>query len=231
MLGTRGPSTGTSSLREPASPEVGPWACRWRVRSVSILRTRRGAFAAERGTQHSEVVSDTYDVLVIGAGPAGTSAAVRAAELGARVAVLEAQADRRNLREHRLRADPRAGQDGAPHPRGPDRGRVRHHGGGADDRLGHHGRARALHRRPGARGEGRAGPVPGRGGRPGAGGACAVRRRPRGGARGHRPQGARRVGDPVRRRTLEAAARARRRAGDAARAGARPAEAAAARSP
>jgi pyruvate/2-oxoglutarate dehydrogenase complex dihydrolipoamide dehydrogenase (E3) component len=33
---------------------------------------------------------DHYDVLVIGAGPAGTSAALRAAELGAKVAVLEA---------------------------------------------------------------------------------------------------------------------------------------------
>ncbi|WP_245528958.1 dihydrolipoyl dehydrogenase family protein [Beutenbergia cavernae] len=33
---------------------------------------------------------DTYDVVVIGAGPAGTAAALRAAELGARVAVLEA---------------------------------------------------------------------------------------------------------------------------------------------
>lgn len=32
-----------------------------------------------------------YDVLVIGAGPAGTSAALRAAELGARVAVVEAE--------------------------------------------------------------------------------------------------------------------------------------------
>ena len=32
-----------------------------------------------------------YDVLVIGAGPAGTSAALRAAELGARVAVIEAE--------------------------------------------------------------------------------------------------------------------------------------------
>ena len=36
-------------------------------------------------------VSDTYDVLVIGAGPAGTAAALRAAELGARVAVVEAR--------------------------------------------------------------------------------------------------------------------------------------------
>ncbi len=34
-------------------------------------------------------VSDTFDVLVIGAGPAGTSAALRAAELGARVGVVE----------------------------------------------------------------------------------------------------------------------------------------------
>lgn len=34
---------------------------------------------------------DRYDVLVIGAGPAGTSAALRAAELGARVAVIEAE--------------------------------------------------------------------------------------------------------------------------------------------
>jgi pyruvate/2-oxoglutarate dehydrogenase complex dihydrolipoamide dehydrogenase (E3) component len=34
--------------------------------------------------------SDHYDVIVIGAGPAGTSAALRAAELGARVAVVEA---------------------------------------------------------------------------------------------------------------------------------------------
>ncbi len=33
---------------------------------------------------------DHYDVIVIGAGPAGTSAALRAAELGARVAVVEA---------------------------------------------------------------------------------------------------------------------------------------------
>jgi glutathione reductase (NADPH) len=33
---------------------------------------------------------DTFDVVVIGAGPAGTAAALRAAELGARVAVLEA---------------------------------------------------------------------------------------------------------------------------------------------
>ena len=31
-----------------------------------------------------------YDLVVIGAGPAGTSAALRAAELGARVAVVEA---------------------------------------------------------------------------------------------------------------------------------------------
>src|SRR5688500_8655723 len=37
------------------------------------------------------VASDHYDVLVIGAGPAGTSAALRAAELGARVAVTEAE--------------------------------------------------------------------------------------------------------------------------------------------
>lgn len=35
-------------------------------------------------------LSDSYDVAVIGAGPAGTSAALRAAELGARVVVLEA---------------------------------------------------------------------------------------------------------------------------------------------
>lgn len=34
--------------------------------------------------------SDRFDVIVIGAGPAGTAAALRAAELGARVAVLEA---------------------------------------------------------------------------------------------------------------------------------------------
>ncbi len=33
---------------------------------------------------------DHYDVIVIGAGPAGTAAALRAAELGARVAVVEA---------------------------------------------------------------------------------------------------------------------------------------------
>ncbi|WP_258725589.1 dihydrolipoyl dehydrogenase family protein [Cellulomonas sp. NS3] len=36
-------------------------------------------------------MSDSYDVLVIGAGPAGTAAALRAAELGARVAVVEAR--------------------------------------------------------------------------------------------------------------------------------------------
>lgn len=36
-------------------------------------------------------MSDSYDVLVIGAGPAGTSAALRAAELGARVGVVEAR--------------------------------------------------------------------------------------------------------------------------------------------
>jgi glutathione reductase (NADPH) len=36
-------------------------------------------------------VPDHYDVIVIGAGPAGTSAALRAAELGARVAVVEAE--------------------------------------------------------------------------------------------------------------------------------------------
>lgn len=35
---------------------------------------------------------DSYDVLVVGAGPAGTAAALRAAELGARVAVVEAGA-------------------------------------------------------------------------------------------------------------------------------------------
>ena len=35
-------------------------------------------------------MSDHFDVIVIGAGPAGTAAALRAAELGARVAVLEA---------------------------------------------------------------------------------------------------------------------------------------------
>src|SRR5215218_3296755 len=34
--------------------------------------------------------ADVYDVAVIGAGPAGTAAALRAAELGARVVVLEA---------------------------------------------------------------------------------------------------------------------------------------------
>lgn len=34
--------------------------------------------------------TDRYDVAVIGAGPAGTAAALRAAELGARVVVLEA---------------------------------------------------------------------------------------------------------------------------------------------
>jgi len=34
--------------------------------------------------------ADNYDIVVIGAGPAGTAAALRAAELGARVAVLEA---------------------------------------------------------------------------------------------------------------------------------------------
>ena len=45
--------------------------------------------AADSGTQQSVGVSDSYDVLVIGAGPAGTSAAVRAAELGARVVVAE----------------------------------------------------------------------------------------------------------------------------------------------
>lgn len=36
--------------------------------------------------------TDRYDLVVIGAGPAGTSAAIRAAELGARVAVVEAAA-------------------------------------------------------------------------------------------------------------------------------------------
>lgn len=36
-------------------------------------------------------MSDPYDVLVIGAGPAGTAAALRAAELGARVAVVDAE--------------------------------------------------------------------------------------------------------------------------------------------
>lgn len=36
------------------------------------------------------MTEDNYDVVVIGAGPAGTAAALRAAELGARVAVLEA---------------------------------------------------------------------------------------------------------------------------------------------
>ena len=34
-------------------------------------------------------MSDSYDLLVIGGGPAGTAAALRAAELGATVAVAE----------------------------------------------------------------------------------------------------------------------------------------------
>ncbi|WP_314507637.1 NAD(P)/FAD-dependent oxidoreductase [uncultured Microbacterium sp.] len=38
----------------------------------------------------AEAPAETYDVAVIGAGPAGTAAALRAAELGARVVVLEA---------------------------------------------------------------------------------------------------------------------------------------------
>ena len=49
------------------------------------------AVAGPRGTGESGRVSDTYDVLVIGAGPAGTSAALRAAELGASVAIAEAR--------------------------------------------------------------------------------------------------------------------------------------------
>ena len=40
------------------------------------------------GTEMTELMH--YDVVVIGAGPAGTSAALRAAELGASVAVVEA---------------------------------------------------------------------------------------------------------------------------------------------
>jgi glutathione reductase (NADPH) len=38
----------------------------------------------------SDAVTDHFDIVVIGAGPAGTAAALRAAELGARVAVAEA---------------------------------------------------------------------------------------------------------------------------------------------
>ena len=46
---------------------------------------------ATAGTARDAAESpDRYDVAVIGAGPAGTAAALRAAELGARVVVLEA---------------------------------------------------------------------------------------------------------------------------------------------
>ncbi|WP_305038293.1 FAD-dependent oxidoreductase [Pengzhenrongella frigida] len=46
----------------------------------------------------------TYDVVVIGAGPAGVSAAVRTAEIGARTVLVEA-ARVGGLCEHGLRAD------------------------------------------------------------------------------------------------------------------------------
>jgi pyruvate/2-oxoglutarate dehydrogenase complex dihydrolipoamide dehydrogenase (E3) component len=45
---------------------------------------------ATKGRQHMGISEKDYDVAVIGAGPAGTAAALRAAELGARVVVIEA---------------------------------------------------------------------------------------------------------------------------------------------
>ena len=42
-----------------------------------------------------------FDLLVIGSGPAGQRAAIQAAKLGRRVAVVERRLDRRGLHEHR----------------------------------------------------------------------------------------------------------------------------------
>ena len=46
---------------------------------------------------------DTFDLIVIGAGPGGYVAAIRAAQLGMKVACIEKRATlRRHLPEHRL---------------------------------------------------------------------------------------------------------------------------------
>ncbi|GLK18981.1 dihydrolipoyl dehydrogenase family protein [Herbiconiux flava] len=76
-------------MPEPTTPAAAPRT----ARATSASGTTPAiAPHAEPATRASGTIADgdTFDVAVIGAGPAGTAAALRAAELGARVVVLEA---------------------------------------------------------------------------------------------------------------------------------------------
>ena len=65
------------------------------------------------------LVTTTYDLVAIGSGPAGQRAAVQAAKLGKRAAVVERRSAGRRLRQHRHDAlEDAAGDDhGADRPR------------------------------------------------------------------------------------------------------------------
>jgi hypothetical protein len=169
----------------------------------------------------------SYEVLVVGAGPAGTSAALRAAELGARVGLIEARRTggtcvntgcvptrvlaktARFVRE--VRAAGGYGIDVGDPVVDWSRtvARVR-----PGDRAHPHGQGRA---RPARRPRRRPGPR-----RP-----CPLHRPRHDGAVGHRSPGAGRRGRALRGRALPPPARARRRAGAGAGAGARHARGAA----
>ena len=68
---------------------------------------------------------ERFDLVVIGGGPAGITAALRAAELGARVAARRAGPARRHVHGRRLRADPGAREGRAPAARRRTAARVR----------------------------------------------------------------------------------------------------------
>ncbi len=159
------------------------------------------------------------DVAVIGAGPAGTAAALRAAELGASVVVWRPASSA--ARASTPDACPaRAREDRAARARGALRGRERDRRGRARAALAVDRGARARAGRPGALPQGRGRPVRGGGRDADPRGPRALRRRPHAPAR-QRPADHRGLDHRVRRRRLAPPARARRGARDRARGRAR----------
>ena len=115
-----------------ASPILGPggWLF-WKLVRVMGGSRLRSAFARFRRS----MADSQYDCIVIGSGPGGYVAAIRAAQLGMKTAVVEKDVGRRALPELRVHPGQGRAARGRRARRGPRRRRVRHHGRRARGRL------------------------------------------------------------------------------------------------